>query len=193
MIEFIGGSLLFSYPLLAIFVGAFFFGETVIISAAVLAGQHSIALFDVFWISLVATIISDAMWFLFGNIIFKYINKHAEKKKQYNNFIKKLELLTGHRPFLSLLFIKFLYGTRILTIIYLSIRKIGFWKFILFDTIGTFLWLIVMILIGWLAGVGVINLIPAFNSIGYILMVIFFVLILVRYMSIWLEKKVIKE
>lgn len=185
--------LLLTYQLPAIFLGAFFFGETVIITAAFLSGQGIWSLSNVFWLSLAGTVISDGVWFLFGQSIFKFTHKWSENQKKYQLLITKLDKITGQKPFLSLLFIKFLYGTRILTILYLSIRKIGFWTFIIFDSVGTIFWLIVMISIGWLAGKGIANFIPFVQKTEYALLALAALIILFKLITIWIEKKITKK
>src|SRR3989344_7628269 len=150
-------NLLTTYQLPAIFIGAFFFGETVILAAAFLAGQGIWSVESVFWLSLAGTVASDSLWFLLGLTFFKFTKRWEKFQDKYKLFLAKLEKITGQKPFLSLLFIKFLYGTRILTIIYLSIRKIHFGRFLIFNTVGTILWLFVMIGVGWLVGQGIVN------------------------------------
>lgn len=186
-------TLLLTYQLPAIFLGAFFFGETVILTASFLSGQGIWSLSNVFLLSLTGTIISDGIWFLFGQAIFRLTHKWSNSQKKYHQLIIKLDKITGQKPFLSLLFIKFLYGTRILTILYLSIRKIGFWTFVIFDTIGTIFWLAVMISIGWLAGKGMSNFIPFVQKTEYALLVIALLIIIFKLTTSWIEKKIIKK
>jgi len=184
--------MLLAYQLPAIFLGAFFFGETVVITAAALSAQGIWSVFNVFWLSLAGTVISDAIWFLSGQAIFRLTNKWSKNQKKYQSLIAKLDKITGQKPFLSLLFIKFLYGTRILTILYLSVRQIGFWAFVIFDTVGTIFWLVVVISIGWLAGKGVVNFIPLVHKTEYALLAIVLVVVFFKLITLWIEKKITK-
>lgn len=186
-------NLLSLYQLPAIFLGSFLFGETVIIAAAFLSAQGFWSPIDVFWISLVGTIASDSLWFLFGYRIMSFFHRWERYKEQSARLLMTLENITGKRPFLSLLFIKFLYGTRILTIIYLSIRKMRFLTFIIFDTIGSTLWLVVIISIGWLAGKSIVNLVPFLNKFEYMLLFLVVVILIFRFSAIWISKKITKE
>lgn len=184
--------LLSIYQLQAIFWGAFFFGETVVIAAAFLAAQGLWSIHNVFWLSLVGTIVADSLWFFLGQHLFKH--KRLEKHRQkHQSALSKLETLAGEKPFLALLFIKFLYGTRILTIIYLSMRKVKFSLFLLFDTIGAIIWLFVILGIGWLAGKGIVNMLPLFKKIEYILLVLVIILILFKLGTTWISKKILKK
>ena len=186
-------NLLATYQLPAVFFGAFFFGETVILTAAFLAGQGTWSIESVFWLSFAGTVISDSLWFLLGQTFFKFTKRWEKYQDQYQTFLIKLEKITGQRPFLSLLFIKFLYGTRILTIIYLSIRKVRYFTFLLFNTIGTVLWLSVMILVGWLVGRGVLDAGQIFSRVEYAFTALVLLIVLYRIVAIWLGKKITKK
>ena len=186
-------NLLSTYQLPAIFLGSFFFGETVILTAAFLAGEGTWSISSVFWLSLAGTVISDSLWFLLGQTVFKFTRQWEKYQDKYQVFLIKLEKLTGKRPFLALLFIKFLYGTRILTILYLSIRKMPYSTFILFNTIGTVLWLFVMIAIGWSAGKGIAGADQIFSRVEYIITALVILIVLYRIITGWLGKKIVKE
>jgi len=186
-------SLLSTYQLPAIFLGAFFFGETVILTAAFLAGQGTWSIKSVFWLSLAGTVISDSLWFFGGQSFFKLTKRWKKYQDKYQTFLVKLEEITGQKPFLALLFIKFLYGTRILTIIYLSIRKVRYFTFLLFNTIGTVLWLSVMILVGWLVGRGVLDAGQIFSRVEYAFTALVLLIVLYRIVAIWLGKKITKK
>ena len=181
------------YQMPSIFFGAFFFGETVIITAAFLAAEGLWAIYTVFWLSLFGTIVSDSLWFFLGQRMLGMTNRWKKNKEKNDTMISKLKTLAGDRPFLALLFIKFLYGTRILTIIYLSMRKIRFPLFLLFDTIGSLIWLVAILAIGWLAGKGIVNMIPIFKKFEYALLILAAILILFKIGTTWISKKILKK
>jgi membrane protein DedA with SNARE-associated domain len=186
-------SILSLYQLPAIFIGAFFFGETVIITAAFLSAKGVWSPVNVFWLAFLGTILSDSLWFIGGRYFLTIIHRWEKYQHKYGKFIKGLEKVSGKRPFLVLLFIKFLYGTRILTIIYLSVRKISFLSFLIFDALGAILWLAVMIFMGWLVGKGTTDIIPFLNKAEYGLSFLFLIIIGFKMITLWLEKKIIKE
>lgn len=185
--------LLITYQLPAIFFGAIFFGETVIITAAFLAGQEVWSISSVFWLSLFGTLLSDTLWFFCGQTIFKMAHKWERYKNTYDTMLRNVEKLTGKKPFLSLLFIKFLYGTRILNIVYLSIRKIPFSTFLLFDTLGTIIWLAVLLPIGWYAGQQLADVTDIVRKTSYALTTLVVLILANKFVSVWLGKKVTKK
>lgn len=183
--------LLTKYQLIIVFVGSFFLGESVIISCGFLAAQGILNMPYVFILAFLGTVISDSLWFCCGKLIF-WKKKNFIDDKKYNKLVKRIDQITGKKQFWALLFIKFLYGTRILTIIYLSIRRIKFSIFTFFNSLGTILWLSVVLTIGWLAGKGYGNVVPVFNGVKYLLIGLIILLILYRVVSQWITKKIAK-
>lgn len=179
-----------AYQLPAIFAGSFFFGETVVISAAFLAGQKLWSVYNVFWLCFLGTIISDSMWFFLGKKFEQKIDKHEKHGSRYKKVIAKINRIVGDRIFLALLFIKFLYGTRILTIFYITTRKVSFWKFTIFNSIGTTIWLVVIIGAGYLAGKGTANYLGSLSQIKYVALALVIFILLFRVIDKWTEKKV---
>ncbi len=186
-------ALLTAYHLPAIFLGSFFFGETVIISAAFLAGQGLFSPMTVFWLSLLGTVASDSLWYLFGQKLLTIFHRWDTYKRNSEKVLAALESITGKQAFLSLLFIKFLYGTRILTIIYLSMRRMGFWFFTGMNTVGSIIWLVVLIPLGYLAGKSVADLLPLLHRVEYGALFLILVLLVFRFGTAWLSKKITKE
>ncbi len=186
-------SLLTTYQHFAIFIGAFFFGEIVIVTAAFLAGQGVWSLGTVFVLALFGTVISDSIWFFFGQAILRFIQRWKKGRKEVET-LKMAEVpLKKNTPFFVLLFIKFLYGTRILTIIYLSSRKLNFWLFLLFDTLGTTLWLIVMLAIGWGVSQGTYQWSPLLQQTEYVISILALTLIGTHFFIVWISKKITKK
>jgi membrane protein DedA with SNARE-associated domain len=181
------------YQLPAIFAGSFFFGETVVISSAFLAGQNLWSVWNVFWICFLGTIISDTLWFVLGKNFNAKIESHEKHGSRYRKVIAKVNKYVGGRIFLALLFIKFLYGTRILTIFYISARKVSFWKFTLFNSLGTIIWLVVIIGAGYLAGKGTANYLGSLSQVKYVALALVAFILLFRVIDKWTEKKVFDE
>lgn len=184
-------ALLLAHQALGIFLGSVLFGETVIITAAFFAAQGFGSLWAVWWAGLIGTVLSDSLWFWGGAAAHRRIEQRAGER--YTKFLSIIDQRFGHRPFLVLLFVKFLYGTRILTIIYLSIRKLPFSTFVVFDTLGTMLWLAVMIGIGWLAGVGSVNLV---NYVGYAQVTLLSLVVLIvgiRFFAVWISRRLLDK
>jgi len=177
------------YQMPAIFLGSFLFGETVILTAAFLSAQGLWSTWTIFWLALLGTLASDALWFLYGQKILTLFHRWEKYQHGSEKFLKALEKLTGSRPHLSLLWVKAVYGVRIFTIIYLSVRKVDFWKFIVLDAIGSAWWIGVIILFGRLAGVGLNDLPVTIDNLEYAAAAIVLIIIIWRLLFTWISKR----
>lgn len=178
------------YGPIAIFLGTFFFGESVVIAAAFLAGQGIWSVWIVFILSFLGTIISDSLWFTGGSGIKKFASKKiTTNTHSIKHTLQAIERITNGKTFLSLLFIKFLYGTRIITIFYLASQKFPFRKFLLYNTLGTIIWLIIMITVGWLLGQGVKLIMVDFTYIEFAFLGLVIIIMCIKFLIKWITKK----
>jgi membrane protein DedA with SNARE-associated domain len=174
----------------AVFLGAFFFGESVIITASLLGPKLGLSFIQVYVFALSGTIMADLCWFWFGDLLseksqfLKRKNKIARKK--YANLVEKI---IKERSFLALLYIKFLYGTRVLTIMYLSLKKIPVRKFLLFDLLGTIIWLFTIMGLSWGVSLGIRAVTNEVRYIGYLLLLAVAIIIIFYLISQWIKKK----
>lgn len=180
-------ALLYVYQLPVVFFGSFFLGESVIIPAAFLSGEGIWSFSYVFVTAYIGTLLSDAVWFALGPRLFRFAHDFESIKRRSDAFLPKIEYL-GNRPFHLLLISKFIYGTRILTIIYLS-KKVSILLFTLYNLVGTFLWLAAVMTVGFLAGKSVINLLPIFTDVKYLAAGIVVLVIGVNIFNRWIRKR----
>lgn len=185
-----------SYGAITLFLGAFFFGETVVLTAIFLAFRGAWSLEEVFWYSFFGTIVSDAMWFYFGTQISRFFDFVArkffrrEKAPDATRFITILDKIAGRRPYLVLLFVKFLYGTRILTILYLARKKLSFWYFSFFNICGTVVWLAVLFLFGYVAGEYILFFVPYLEKFQYSLSILIAVVLFFKFGTSWITNRI---
>lgn len=184
---------LIAYKFPALFLGSFFFGETVILSAVFFALESSWPLSQVFGISLIGVITADAVWFFAGRYFLTRSRRLQLLKEKNREFLEKMEHQSKRKQLLYLIFFKFFYGTRIITIVYIATHNMSFRRFLVFDLIGTTLWLSVLIALGWATWSGASRALDAFHHIGYILGAILFLVIFVKLITKWLSKKYTAE
>lgn len=184
--------LLTTYHFFAIFIGAVILGETIILGAAFLAGQGVWSIYTVFVLTFLGTVLSDCVWFFLGKKMTLKSREWQEKQAKYRSLLAGLERLTRGRAFLSLLFIKFLYGTRIITIMYLAVHSMRFRTFLLFNGIGTLLWLLVLLPIGLFAGRQIGSDIPDIKKIQYTATFLLAFLVVTRLGVLWFKKRYVK-
>src|SRR3989338_7963081 len=152
---------LLQYEQLAIFAGAFIFGENVIIPAAFLSGQGLWTPFNVFWPAFLGTVVSDVFWFLLARRFtlkiseWRWLRTESESRRR---FIDKFQKDNFRIAF----FYKFFYGMRIVGI-------------------------------AWLAGRGLVNVMETFSKLTYLVAAIVILIIVVKLITLWLAKRVIKK
>ncbi|HLD60751.1 MAG TPA: VTT domain-containing protein [Patescibacteria group bacterium] len=182
-----------TYFIPTIYFGSFFLGEAAILPAAFLSAQGIYSPIAVFGIALIGTVSSDSIWFFLGEPLFKRFGSWKRYEEKMVHIQNKLHGFTGKRPYLMLLFIKFFYGARVLTIMYVASRRVKYRTFLLFNTLGTLPWLAVLISIGWLAGRNIVNAVNLFGNIRLALSAIILALIVVKLASVWIRRKVLGE
>ncbi len=140
--------------IISLFIGSFFFGEVSIIGASFLAGQGKVSLFEIFFIGFLATLCFDFLIFI---IVHKFceLPSYLRYKKKHAEAFETAKATTGKNPLSMLLYSKFLYGTRILSIALLVDQNTSFSRFVIADLLGTFLWLTSSIALGYFAGKGI--------------------------------------
>ena len=185
--------LLEQYRILAVFVGSFFFGDSVIITAAYMAGQLEWMVAPIFVAAVLGTIVADTLWFLLGVVLrrthahFKYFEKQRDQAAHF------LHRLTGTRPEMALIYIKFLYGARIAMILYVAARGMKFWTFTVYNSLGVLAWFIIFFPLGYLAGRGVARALPLVSALEAGLVVLVASFVAIRLFNIWLTHKMEKE
>lgn len=185
-------SWLLTYRYAGVAVGSFALGDTVVIGAGYLAGTGLLNFWLTLGYALIGTLIADCAWFLFGHQIIRRLPKYRNLDWQIN-MVEKIERLAGKRLWLIILCFKFLYGTRILMIIFFSLQKISLVRFLWLDTVGTLIWLILFLGVGWLAGAGIVNLLPHVQSAELALTIFVLVLLVMRLGFSWMEKRLTKS
>lgn len=174
-----------NYFLLIALIGTIISGNLFIIFLSTLSGQGIFPYWEVLLISIIGTLISDTIWFNIGKT--KFINNLVKKRHFLYNYyyIKKtLQKSTEKNKFLVFLGSKFVYGTKILTLMYAGKRGFKRKDFIIYNFSSSTIWVTILVTIGWLAGKGFTKILESFNNLRSSL-TIFILLIALIYMA-WL-------
>ena len=135
-----------------VFVGTFVLGDSIVLSAGALASQGHWGLPSVFGWALLGTVVSDTMWFSMSGRTLARIRRDPDRLVRFDRVVDKLDRWVGDHPHRGLLFVKLLYGTRVLSLVYMSVKEVPTRRFVVFDTVGAMLWLGVLLPLGWIAG-----------------------------------------
>lgn len=140
-------------------------GDASYIFLVILGVQSHIPLILIALSAFIGTIIGDTIWFFIGIRFIKKLKKKKALKKTFLRISRTIEKTFGNRYTLALTTVKFLYGTRVITIFYLADKKLRYKKFIMYNIIATFFWVIGVGAIGWLAGIGFSYIVNVFKNL----------------------------
>jgi len=146
-------SQLVDHPIILFAISAYIGGEELIIPLSILVGHGLWDLQTLFIATFISTIMADLTWFLLGRHgIQKHrlFERHKHRYKKISKFIRKI----SKSEFKLLLITKFIYGTRIFSIIYLSLEGLSISKFLKLNFFVVSIWLSAIIGMGWMIGKG---------------------------------------
>lgn len=178
-----------AYAAPVIFVGALVFGETVIIPAAALAAHGHWTVPAVVGWAFAGTVTADALWFAAAHGAFGRVASRFPPGGAHPEALAWLDRRAGHRPARLLLFVKFVYGTRILSIAYLASRDVRAREFVLFDAVGTAVWLAVIVPVGWFVGRGVAGAASGLATVERTIAVAVALTLVIKGLSAWLSRR----
>lgn len=178
-----------SFQYVTIFLGTAFGGEIALFTLAFLAAQKIISPYALVIFSLLGTIFSDSMWFLLGRTeSAKKFIYHRYTNSTITIIAEAVSKVSRGSHFLALIFAKFLVGTRIVMLLYLSNLSFSFNEFIRYNVVATLIWLATVIPIGYLSGLGFTYVAGVFQNLYAGLGFIVLVLIVVVILQLWLKK-----
>lgn len=185
------------YPTLqyiVIFLGAAFGGEMIIIPLSFLAAQKIFPLSSFLFISFFAVVFSDTFWFLLGRtrIALKIINNRYAVST-ISVVMQAIYKLSKGNNFIALIFIKFLFGTRVIFLFYFSKTSMTVREFISYNFSAIFIWLAVIIPIGFFSGLGFTYVSDILGNIyaglGFVFLVLFIAVMIQAWFKRVIERK----
>jgi membrane protein DedA with SNARE-associated domain len=169
------------------FVGSAIGGEAAVLAITFFAAQGFLPLWTVVLFGFMGSMFADSLIFLLArSSFFKNMRIYKRMLEKYNSRKKQISAISRGKYFYILLIAKFLYGTRTITTIYLSLKPLGFLRYTFMNAIITALWFGVMIPLGWLAGRGFTTLLSSLKKFELILTI----LILISVILYFVYKKV---
>lgn len=152
------------YGSFVVLIGTILTGEIAILTGFILATQGWFSVELVFLFALLGTLTADFFWFFMGRLFPNWIQQLPLFKALSVSSVFQLQMKVKNQG-LILLGMKYLYGFRWITIVYLSaLNKISVRDFIIYDLLGTVIFVLSLAAIGIPAGAGIYNLVPAYRS-----------------------------
>ena len=186
------------YAPLVCFLGAILGGEETLILLSIIAAHGYMSIWIILVFFYLGIIVSDMIWYYAGKSeLFNWLVRRKLLSRAYFHWGKLLDKATKGNDFRALFLTKFLYGFRLITIMYLSRERIRLRKFIEYSLIVDAIWVGAITTIGWFAGKGVKlantlsnNLVLTLFIAGIIIIGFTIIMRLIaKKVRIWLEKK----
>jgi len=161
-------------------IGSIISNNLFVIFLSSLAGQGIFPLWKVWIIALLGMFISDTIWFNIGKSQkITSIIRHRHFLYNYYSIKKLIEKSHKKNNFIVFLGSKFVYGTKILTLMYAGRRNMKLTDFIKYNFTASTIWVTILVFIGFLAGKGFTQLFEIFNNLKQTLIVFTLIVILI--------------
>jgi membrane protein DedA with SNARE-associated domain len=138
-----------SYGYLAVFIGAFLEGETILALAGLAANRGYLDFLTVVGVAMVAGFLGDQFYFFLGR---HHGARILARFPQWEQRAVRFDALLSrwHAPLI--VGIRFMYGFRILGPIMLGMGRVPAWKFVVYNFIGAAIWAPLIAGLGYLFG-----------------------------------------
>lgn len=179
---------------LLVFLGAAFGGEVAMITFGFLYAQGMFSLVPLAIVSFIGTLSTDILYFYLGRtkIAGKFFS-HRYAHSTVNLITEAVHKISRGSQFIALFLANFMVASRIIIIMYVSKANITIGRFIAYESLSLIAWLIVVLGIGYVSGIGytyLSNLLEnIYAGIGFLLLVAISFVVL----QLWLKKKFTKE
>ncbi len=187
-------TLLFTkYSILLSFLGGLIGGEEIIMTLSFFsAAEELLPLWHIMVFASIGVFISDIIVFSIGRMeTMKNFKKLESFSKVYKKIDRVITRLSKKRVFLTLLYTKFMYGARVLTLLYLGMGKTNYKRFLIADFLVVAIWIIPVTMVGWLGGSGYRWVMTLFKSIEIAAFLIVLFIIILIFLRKWIRKALI--
>lgn len=180
-------------PLIAFIVGILG-GEESFITISFFAAQGLFSIWTVLIFCFLGNILGELLVFSLGQT--KLVSSLKKWERTSGGYRKLHEILhkVGRGDRFSLLAItKFVYGTRMVTILYLSIEKMKFTKFLLYSILVDIPWIVLVVSLGWFAGKSFNTITTLFNDIKLAILFLVILAFAIYYAHKWITKSLLEK
>lgn len=143
--------LLEQYGYLAILVGSFLEGETILMLGGIAAEDGYLHLHWVILIAFIGTLCGDQLYFLLGR---RYGRTWLLRRPRWQAKARRLDILMQRWGVMLILLFRFMYGVRTAAVLVFGMSDIGLLRFALFNALGALLWAGVIGTLGYWFGHG---------------------------------------
>jgi membrane protein DedA with SNARE-associated domain len=140
-----------SYGYIAIFIGTFLEGETILVLGGLAAKIGHLELKDVILAAFLGTTLGDQLYFFIGR---RYGSAILNKKPQWRNRTDRIDNLFNKYDVALILSFRFMYGLRTVASFDFGMSSISIKKFVFLNMLGAIIWAIIIGSAGYVLGHG---------------------------------------
>lgn len=182
-----------SLEYIVVFIGAVLGGEPALFLLGFLAAQGVVAVVPAAMLSYIGAFVPNAIWYFLGGTPFiQRISKQRYTAATISLITEAVQRASRGSHLLAIIIIKFLVGTPVLLVMYVSKTTLSIKQFFYYQSVATFFSILIIMPAGYLSGRGFIYFNEVFQNvyvaIGFILVILMVLMIL----QVWFEKKFIK-
>jgi membrane protein DedA with SNARE-associated domain len=194
-LETLAAGFVYNLPLFFILsmIATALWGDGALILFVTLSVHFKISLVLLFFSAFIGTFIGDSCWFFLGRKISRNLDKYKRINKGFETVSEVIDKIFKKKHFWALLTVKFLYGTRIITIFYLAKEKMTYKKFLFYDTFSTIFWIFGMGFIGYLIGLGFSWILRVFKSVQLAITLLLFCFALIYIIQKFINFELFKD
>jgi membrane protein DedA with SNARE-associated domain len=143
------------YGYLAVAVGAFAEGETVLLVAGYGAQRGWLQWPLVVVVAALAATLGDQLFFFLGRY---YGPRLLQRYPRLQAHLPRVRAMLGRSPAWAIIAMRFLYGMRIAGPVLIGVAGVAPWRFMVFNAIGAVLWAPLITALGWFFGAAIAQL-----------------------------------
>ena len=141
--------LLHQFGYLAVFIGTFLEGETILVMAGFFAERGYLRLFPVIVVAASGAYVGHVFWFWLGRTKgMKLLDRFPKMRKHFGKGIRIFERYGAPAIFIT----QWLYGLRVTCAVIIGISRISVIKFLIYEAITCVVWAIVIATLGYYFG-----------------------------------------
>ncbi|MFH1365166.1 MAG: hypothetical protein ABIH28_01110 [archaeon] len=184
------GSLIREYSIPLILITSLIFGEEIILILSFLSANGYFPLWMVFVFCFAGRIASDFFFFLMGKLKFKKFLSRYQKNIIYESVEKIFSKLNRKSIFITLLYTKLLIGIRAAMMFYIGHKRLSIKEILISDIAAVFVWMAILVPIGWFAGKSFKRILSAFDNLQLALLFLFGLVLMLVLINNYLQRRV---
>jgi len=179
------------YGYLALLIGTFLEGETILILGGFAAHQGYLVLPYVIFSAFLGTLFGDQLFFFIGR--FKG-REFLDRRLKWRSRVEKAQRLLDRHHTLVIIGFRFIYGIRTVTPFVLGMSNVKTWRFVLLNILSAMVWAIGIGTAGYFFGVTIEALIEDIKHYEQIIIIAIAVIgIIIWSICLWQNRKTIHD